>query len=90
MRHLLDGGSGAVISIRREGSVAPLPFENFLDTRTGKMRIRKVDVASDRYRVALKYMIRLEKDDLKNQKTVKALCRVGNFSKQALRERFGS
>lgn len=58
VRYLLDGGSGALITIKRGGRREPLPFIDLIDPATGRIRVRKVDIDSDSYRVARSYMIR--------------------------------
>jgi 6-phosphofructokinase 1 len=61
-RFLLDGGSGALISIQA-GRLAPIPFDELLDERTGRARVRYVDVQSEMYQTMLAYMIRLRPSD---------------------------
>jgi 6-phosphofructokinase 1 len=46
------------------GRLNVLPFEELRDQATGRIRIRLVDVHSEHYHVARKYMIRLEQRDL--------------------------
>jgi ATP-dependent phosphofructokinase / diphosphate-dependent phosphofructokinase len=46
------------------GHLNVLPLEDLRDPATGRIRIRVVDVRSEHYHVARKYMIRLEQSDL--------------------------
>jgi 6-phosphofructokinase len=46
------------------GHLNVLPFDDLCDPATGRIRIRVVDVRSEHYHVARKYMIRLEQSDL--------------------------
>ena len=46
------------------GHLNVLPFNDLRDPTTGRIRIRTVDVRSEHYHVARKYMIRLEQSDL--------------------------
>jgi 6-phosphofructokinase len=46
------------------GHLSVLPFDDLRDPTTGRIRIRLVDVRSEHYHVARKYMIRLEQSDL--------------------------
>jgi len=62
VRFLLRGGSGSMI-VWYEGNIKTVPFADMVDNATGKMKIRIVDVNSEPYEVARKYMIRLEKED---------------------------
>jgi ATP-dependent phosphofructokinase / diphosphate-dependent phosphofructokinase len=49
------------------GRLNVLPFDDLRDPATGRIRIRVVDVRSEHYHVARKYMIRLEQSDLDDQ-----------------------
>ncbi len=65
VKFLVNGGSGAMIMLK-DGNSIPIKFSDLLDPKTGKTRIRTVDVNSDDYHMARRYMIRLEKEDLQN------------------------
>ena len=61
-KYLLSGGNAVMISMQG-GQFVPIPFAELLDPTTGRARIRLVDVASTRYAIARRYMIRLRRDD---------------------------
>lgn len=61
-KFLFDGGNGALISMQ-DNRFVPMYFKNILDPVTNKMKIRMVDTASEAYKIAHRYMIRLNKDD---------------------------
>jgi 6-phosphofructokinase len=63
VRYLLGGGSGALIALAG-GRIVPVTLEEMLDPATGRIRVRLVDVTTESYEVARKYMIRLEEPDL--------------------------
>jgi 6-phosphofructokinase 1 len=86
---VLEGGSGAMIT-RQEGRAVPLPFAQLMDPRTGRTRVRLVDVESESYRVALKYMIRLAPEDVRDPDAASALARAGHTTTDDLKKRFGS
>jgi 6-phosphofructokinase 1 len=67
VRHLLAGGSGALIALSG-GHVVPVTLEQLTDPATGRIRVRFVDISTESYEVARKYMIRLEPDDLEEPK----------------------
>jgi ATP-dependent phosphofructokinase / diphosphate-dependent phosphofructokinase len=46
------------------GRLNVMPFDDLRDPETGRIRVRVVDVHSEHYHVARKYMIRLEQSDL--------------------------
>ena len=86
VRFLLNGGSGAMI-IYDNGRLTPIPFKDMIDPKTGKTRIRLVDIKSESYAIAKKYMIRLEKEDLED-KNVKSLAEAGKMTVEEFRKRF--
>lgn len=86
VRFLLNGGSGAMI-IYDSGRLTPIPFKDMIDPKTGKTRIRLVDIKSESYAIAKKYMIRLEKEDLED-KNIKSLAEAGKMTVEEFRTRF--
>ncbi len=66
VQFLVGGGSGAMIMLK-DGKCLPIKFTDLMDPKTGKTRIRTVDINSDDYRMARRYMIRLEKEDLQGE-----------------------
>ena len=64
-KYLLSGGNAAMVSLQG-GHFVPVPFTDMLDPKTGKARIRLVDVRSTRYAIARRYMIRLRRDDFED------------------------
>ncbi len=47
-----------------------------MDRQTGRMRVRMVDIDSDRYMIARRYMIRLRKDDFDDPSELAKLASV--------------
>jgi 6-phosphofructokinase 1 len=86
---VLEGGSGAMIT-RQDGRVVPIPFAQLMDARTGRTRVRLVDTASESYRVALKYMIRIGPEDLRDPTRSAALAAAGRMERADLEKRFGA
>jgi 6-phosphofructokinase 1 len=64
-KYLLSGGNAAMVSLQG-GHFVPVPFSEMLDPKTGKAKIRLVDVRSTRYAIARRYMIRLRRDDFQD------------------------
>ena len=87
-RFLLDGGSNAMVTIQA-GRLVPIPFALMLDPKTGKVRVRYVDVDSEMYQTLYAYMIRLKPEDFDDPATRAALARAGNLDEQELVSRFG-
>ncbi len=67
VRYLLGGGSGALIALSG-GRVVPVNLSELQDPSTGRVRVRMVDVTTESYEVARKYMIRLERLDFDEPK----------------------
>jgi 6-phosphofructokinase 1 len=87
VKFLLGGGSGAMITIQR-GKMVPIEFGKLIDKRTNRAKIRYVDINTESYEVARKYMIRLEKEDLEDSKKLKNICKSTNLSADEFREYF--
>jgi ATP-dependent phosphofructokinase / diphosphate-dependent phosphofructokinase len=78
VRYLLSGHTGAIVTVDK-GQLIPIKFEDIIG-KDGKIATREVDVDSDSYQVARKYMIRLEKNDFDELKNVARLALIGNMS----------
>jgi 6-phosphofructokinase 1 len=61
-KYLIEGGNAALVAMVHSVFRA-LPFDSILDPATGRMRVRMVDIGSDRYMIARRYMLRLRQDD---------------------------
>lgn len=88
-QHLLDGGTSAMVSIQ-DGRFTPIPFEQMVDSSTGRTKVRMVDIDSQSYQIARQYMIRLTEDDLKNQDALGRYAAFTSLSSEAFRERFSA
>jgi len=88
VRYLLSGGSGALIALSG-GRVVPVNLDDLLDPKTGRVRIRMVDVTTESYEVARKYMIRLEAADFAEPR-LSRLAAHTNLSAADFRSRFAS
>lgn len=62
---VLDGGNAAMVSIQG-GHFVPLYFKDILDPVTNRTRVRMVDVTSESYLIARRYMLRLSKNDFED------------------------
>jgi 6-phosphofructokinase len=86
-RFLLEGGSNAMVTIQA-GRLVPVPFGLMIDPKTGKIRVRYVDVESEMYQTLDAYMIRLKTEDFENPDTVAALAKAGNLGESEFVSRF--
>ena len=87
-RYVIDGGDRALISMQR-GQFVPVPFDKIMDPTTGRMRVRMVDIESDRYKIACSYMLRLKDHDFSDQVELSRLAQAANMKPAAFIERFG-
>jgi 6-phosphofructokinase 1 len=87
-QYLLDGGSDAMVMMV-DGHFRPQPFGEMLDPRTGRTRVRRVDVASEQYEIARRYMVRLRPEDFSQPDALAALARVIEVTPEQFRDRFG-
>lgn len=78
---------GAVISFV-DGRLVPLSFESMILPESQRMRPRKVNVDSESFQCARRYMIRLENSDFADEEKVKKLAALTNMNPQQFRDRF--
>jgi len=86
-KYLLEGGDQALVSIQA-GRFVAIPFPDLFDGGTGRARVRMVDIASTRYAIAHRYMIRLRRDDFEDAQELARYASVANLDVQAFREQF--
>jgi ATP-dependent phosphofructokinase / diphosphate-dependent phosphofructokinase len=80
-------GYGAIVTFEG-GKMVPMKFESAIDPKTMRMRPRLVDITSEHYECARRYMIRLEQSDFADAAKLKALADVVKMTPQQFRERF--
>jgi 6-phosphofructokinase 1 len=86
-RFLLDGGTEALATIQG-GRLVPIPFDDLIDSRTGKIRVRYADMTSEAYRTLHAYMIRLKREDFEQPERRAALARAAKLSEPEFVQRF--
>jgi 6-phosphofructokinase 1 len=87
-RFLLEGGSSAMVTIQA-GRLVPIPFGLMLDPKTGRIRVRFVEVDSEMYQTLSAYMIRLKDEDIDDPGVLASLAKAGNMEPDAFKRRFG-
>jgi 6-phosphofructokinase 1 len=78
---------GAVISFV-DGKLQPIRFEDIVNPATGRMKPRKVDITSETYECARRYMIRLEKSDFVEPQ-LSRLAAAAGMTPEQFKARFG-
>jgi ATP-dependent phosphofructokinase / diphosphate-dependent phosphofructokinase len=86
-KYLIAGGHSAMISIQG-GRFVPVPFAQMIDSDTGRTRVRLVDVASTRYLIARRYMIRVRKDDFDDPHELAKLAATAHMASDEFRREF--
>ena len=86
-KFLIAGGNAAMISMQG-GHFVPVPFSEMIDGETGRTRVRLVDIASTRYAIARRYMIRLRRADLEHSQDVALLAKTARLSEDEFRRQF--
>ena len=87
-RYVTEGGRSSLISIEA-GRFKPIPFADIMDAETGRMKVRMVDVESDRYKIARSYMTRLHKADLDDKKVLGRLAAATKLDAPGFARAFG-
>jgi 6-phosphofructokinase 1 len=86
-KFLVSGGNAAMVSMQG-GHFVPIPFATMIDSETGRTRVRLVDIASTRYAIARRYMIRLRRDDFDDPQELARLAKTAKLTPAEFREQF--
>jgi 6-phosphofructokinase 1 len=72
--------AGALVALIH-GKLEYLDFMRLQDAKTGKTRVRTVDIGAPSYKVAREYMIRLEKEDFSDADKLRLLAQAASSDK---------
>lgn len=86
---ILDGGNAAMVSIQ-EGNFVPMYFKDILDPKTNKTKVRMVDVNSEYFKIARRYMLRLKRADFDDPEEIVKYAAAAGLSVEEFRSRFES
>jgi len=84
---ILDGGTGAMISIQN-GRFVPMYFKDILDPVTKRTKVRMVDPSSESFYIARKYMLRLNKNDFDDPHELAKLAATAHLPIDEFRKKF--
>jgi 6-phosphofructokinase 1 len=87
-KYVIEGGTNALVSMQ-QGRFKPVPFDSIMDPETGRMRIRMVDIESDRYRIAYAYMLRLKRSDFEDAGELAKLAAAAHTTPEGFRALLG-
>jgi 6-phosphofructokinase 1 len=84
---LLEGGNAALVAMVH-GKFMPIPFDRILDARTGRTKVRPVDIHSDGYGIARRYMVRLDPEDFDQPAALARIAASARMSPEQFRSTF--
>ncbi|MCA9610791.1 MAG: 6-phosphofructokinase [Myxococcales bacterium] len=87
-KYLFGGGNGVMVTLQG-GNFVPVTFEDLLDPKTGRARVRMVDIHSTRYAIARRYMIRLRRDDFDDPHELARFAATCGMTLAEFRDAFG-
>ncbi|MDZ7268216.1 MAG: diphosphate--fructose-6-phosphate 1-phosphotransferase [candidate division KSB1 bacterium] len=86
-RYILEGGNAAMVSIQN-GRFVPIPFHQIIDPKTGRARVRMVDMSAEYYHIARRYMIRLSAEDFEDPHELAKYAATAGISLDEFRRQF--
>src|SRR5262245_64439449 len=87
VRTLLSGASGVMIT-RQAGAIVPVPFEQLMDPKTNKTKVRLVDVGTESHTSARSLQVRIEPGDLDDAERLAQLAATAKLEPAAARARW--
>ena len=85
---IINGGTAAVACIDN-GRFKPLYFEDMVDPKTGRTRVRMVDIDSEYYYIARRYMLRLHRSHFTDKTELAKLSAECGLTPEQFTQRFG-
>jgi 6-phosphofructokinase 1 len=85
----LLAGQGHVMITRQEGRIIPIPFDELIDSATGKTAVRMLDTSTEAFATAIRLQTRLEPGDLSEAADTDPIESATALDLEALRRRFG-
>ena len=89
VKFLLSGGSDALITIQKNKKI-PIPFDKVINPKTDSANVRFVDINTESFEVAQKYMIKLTQEDLENRQELKNLASLTNMKPSEFKAYFSA
>ena len=72
------------------GRFTPLPFKDIIDPKTGRTKVRMVDVHAEYYTIAREYMVRLTREDFDDPQAIEKYAAVLHITPEEFRTKFSS
>ena len=84
---LINGGNAAMVSIDN-GRFKPLYFKDMIDEKTKRTRVRMVDIRSEYYYIARRYMLRLKRSDFADESLIARYAKACNLMRDEFVKEF--
>lgn len=88
IRFLIEGGTNGMVMIVN-GKRKSVPFHEMRDPKTGKTKVRNVDISSESYLVARRYMQRLTAKDFDSREEIADLAKAAHCTSEEFVAYFG-
>jgi 6-phosphofructokinase 1 len=88
VRTLLAGQSAVLVTRQQGGAIVPIPFDELMDAKTGRTRVRMVDTSTASHESARALQVRMERRDLVEPGVLAALARVTKLAPEEVRRRY--
>jgi 6-phosphofructokinase 1 len=88
VRTLLAGQSAVLVTRQAGGAIVPIPFDELMDAKTGRTRVRMVDTSTASHESARALQVRMERRDLVEPGVLAALARVTKLAPEEVRRRY--
>ena len=86
-KYLLEDGTDAMVTIQ-QAKFQPIGLTDMLDPETGRTRVRMVDVSTEHYKIARRYMLRLRRDDFEDPHELAKFAATAGLSLEEFRRQF--
>jgi ATP-dependent phosphofructokinase / diphosphate-dependent phosphofructokinase len=86
-KYLLEGGRNAMVTMVA-GKFSPVPFSELERPSDAGLSVRRVDIDTETYKIARRYMIRLRRDDFQDEAHLAQLAATANMGTEEFRARF--
>ncbi len=87
MNAILRMQNGGIVC-RHMGRIVIFPFDHFRDERTGRTKVRLVDINTESFLVATRYQLRLRRQQLLSEQRLHSLAKAAGLSIEECRERY--
>jgi 6-phosphofructokinase 1 len=89
VRTLLGGASGVMIT-RQGGAVVPISFDEIIDPKTNKTRVRQVDIGTESHTSARTLQVRIEPRDLEDAELLGQLAQTAKLTPEQASARWSA